>query len=193
MDKQLLKFINKEVNAAEADTLITRETTSNGMEYITISLKINNEYKQLYSFWHNPKKKNREPPVVNDNNTVEEKKPKTTGGKKPYLMLMIKEIKALHDKGVKNVAELIGTVACLGENIEWNTGRLIKKRTKQALKYKDLQEILGYSNGKLSKILNELKEHDLLFKTEEGYFISSKYIKKGKMERKGQITVNKKL
>jgi len=185
MDKQLLKFINKEVNAAEADTLITRETTSNGMEYITISLKINNEYKQLYSFWHNQKKKNREPPVVNDNNTVEEKKPKTTGGKKPYLMLMIKEIKALHDKGVKNVAELIGTVACLGENIEWNTGRLIKKRTKQALKYKDLQEILGYSNGKLSKILNELKEHDLLFKTEEGYFISSKYIKKGKMERKG--------
>lgn len=161
------------------------------MEYIRILLKFGDDFKKLYGFWHNSRKKDNEPSIitVNENLEVETKEkppPKHTGGKKPYLMLMINEIEELRKQGVKNIEELIGYVACLGKYIEWNTGRLIHTRKKTPLQYKDLLEIYKCSNKKLNKILNELKEHGLLFKTEEGYFVSTKFIKKGRTKRKGQ-------
>lgn len=193
MDKNLRKYIDGEVNVVILDgpIMLTREKMPNGMEFIRILPKVNDKFVKMYGFWHNPHKKDDEPSIltVDENMEVqitEKPPPKHTGGKKPYLMLMIDEIEELRKQGVKNIEELIGYVAVLGKYIEWNTGKLIHTRKKIPLQYKDLQEIYKCSNKKLNKMLNELKEHGLLFKTEEGYFVSTKFIKKGKTKRKGQ-------
>lgn len=135
----------------------------------------------MFSFWNNPKKKNREKIIVDENGVeATEIPPKHTGGKKPYIMVMQEEVERLRSEGVKGVEELIGYCVSMGKYIEWNTGKLIHKRSKKPLKYSDLLDIYKCSNNKLSRMISEMKEHDLLYKTEEGYFISSRLLKKGK-------------
>lgn len=167
MDKDLYKYLTHASNIFVGELKITRDVAGNGWEYIRVCLPDGTE---LYAHWHNPKKKPRDSP------------PKNTGGKKPYLMLMIDEIEKLREDGVQNVEELIGYIVCLGKNIEWNTGRLIHKRTKKSLRYVDLLKIYGCSKPKLNKMLRLMKENDLIYHTDSGYYVSSKYIKKGKMK-----------
>lgn len=176
MNKDLLKYLNRDTNALliydkEGNQLgaLGREITPTGIECLNISLLVRGELKPLYpKLWFNPNEK-----------IPKNEKPKNTGGKKPYLMLMIDEIEELRNE-VKNVEELIGYVACLGKYIEWNTGKLINKRSKKPLKYIDLLQIYKCSNNKLNKMIKLMKDHDLLYYTDEGYFISQRYIKKGK-------------
>lgn len=168
MDKKLLDYLSGQVNAVQVEVSISREQAPNGTQFITIRQP--GEEVALYSFWHNPKK------------ATTKRKPKHTGGKKPYIMLMVEEVEKLKSQGVKDVEKLIGHLVCLGNYIEWSTGRLTKGRGKKPLQYKDLLEICGCSNKKLNKMLGEMKEHDLLFGTQEGYFISTRFIKKGKAE-----------
>lgn len=167
MNGDLIDYLQNNSNVVSTNVIISRETTLSGLQYIHISAGD----KVLYEFWHNPNKKN------DDDN-----KPKSTGGKKPYLMLMIQEIEKLRSSGVKNTEELIGFVACLGQNVEWNTGKLIQKRSKKPLKYKELQNIFQCGKRKLDRVLGDLKSNGLLVNTQEGYFISSDLIKKGKMK-----------
>lgn len=166
MERQLLDFLNGTANAVRLNVVISREVLPNGSQYIVIS----SDEGVRYEFYQNPKKpaKKDRPP------------PKHTGGKKPYIMLMVDEVEQLREQGVSNVEELIGFLACLGKYIEWNTGRLIHKRSKKLLKYKDLQNIFTFGNKKLNRILNELKSHDLLFSTQEWYVVATRLIKKGK-------------
>lgn len=175
MDKNLLKFFNYEINAVKLsdNVILSREKIPNGADCFYLNF-YDDKGKDLgrHIGFKNLNSKTNE--VTSD------KKPMSTGGKKPYLMLMINEIEDLRKKDVKNVEELIGYVASMGKYIEWNTGKLIKKRSKKALQYKDLLELYGCSNKKLNKMLKLMKEHDLLYSTDEGYFISQKYIKKGK-------------
>lgn len=175
MDKELLKYINKETNVLiQGNIKITRDTTPQGVENINVFVMDKGDELPLYNnIWYDP------------NKNKSDKKPKNTGGKKPYLMLMVSEIEALREKGVKKVEELIGYVVCLGNYIEWNSGRLIHKRSKKPIQYKDLQEIYKCGNNKLNKMIKLMKDNDLLYYTDEGYFISQKYIKKGKSQRKG--------
>ena len=100
-------------------------------------------------------------------------------------MLMVEEINKLKKDGVKNVEEMAGYLASLGKNIEWNTGRLIHDRTKEQLKYKELLKIFGCGNRKLNRLLGDMKKHELLYSASGGYVISSRLIKKGKMNEVG--------
>lgn len=172
VEKELLKFLNREVNALQLNVVIVRETLPNGVDHL-VARPSNEEHRSLLVIesWYNPK----HPP--------KSEQPKHTGGKKPYIMLMVDEVEKLRKQGVVNVEELIGYLVCLGKYVEWNTGRLIHKRKKTPLKYKDIQTMFPCGNRKLNRILGELKEHDLLFKTTEGYFISSRFIKKGKTKK----------
>jgi len=174
MDKELLKYLNHGSNIYIGELKITRDIAPNGREYIRICLpdESGGSGKQLYEHWYNPSAKKK---------TTES--PKHTGGKKPYLMLMVDEVEKLREGGVKNVEELIGYVVCLGKYVEWNTGRLIHKKNKTPLKYSDLLKIYGCSKPKLNKMISLMKEHELLYYTDMGYYISSKYIKKGKMHK----------
>lgn len=168
MDKELLKFINGEINVIQLNMTLVREPLlPNGFTHI-IGRPSNerDEKLLLLDSW--------------DGKRPKSDAPKHTGGKKPYIILMVDEVEKLRAQGVVNVEELIGYLVCLGRYIEWSTGRLIHKRKKTSLRYKDLQGIFPCGNRKLNRILAELKEHDLLFKTTDGYFISYRFIKKGK-------------
>ena len=165
MNADLIDYLQNNSNVVSVNVIISRETTKNGSQYI----HINAGDKVLYEFWHNPNKQ-------------DDNKPKSTGGKKPYLMLMVQEIEKLRSSGVKNTEELIGFIACLGQNVEWNTGKLIHKRSKKPLKYKELQNMFQCGKRKLDRVLGDLKSNGLLVNTQEGYFISSDLVKKGKMK-----------
>jgi len=170
MDENIVKYANKEVNVFTTGNFkTTREIAPNGLEYIQEYIIDGEEELLFRCFWYNPNRK-----VVKDKT-----KSKNTGGKKPYLMLMTNEIEELRGKGVKNVEELIGYTVSLGKYVEWNTGKLINNRSKKTLQYKDLISLYKCSKPKLNKMLKLMKDNDLLYHTDEGYFISSKYIKKG--------------
>lgn len=183
MDVKIKKFLQGETNVVETKLVMTRETTPAGMQYIRILADLHNDRVLLYDFWHNPQKNDKKTEIIKDESLVVEKPPKHTGGKKPYLMLMIDEIEKLK-ASVPNTEELIGYVSCLGKYIEWNTGKLIHKRSKKPIQYKDLLEIYKCSNKKLNKMIALMKKHNLLEHNSEGYFISSKYIKKGKSKKR---------
>lgn len=108
--------------------------------------------------------------------------PKTTGGKKPYLMVMIDDIDELVNGECTegDINEQMGYLCCLGKYIHWNTGQLVNKRTKKQLKYNDLLKLFKCGNKKLNRLLNQMKSNEILFSTDKGYFVSRKYIKKGK-------------
>ena len=171
MEKDLLRFLNGEINVVEVRTIFVRENLPNGVQH-TVARPVDDWDLVLLEAWKNPNQ-----PAQND-------KPKHAGGKKPYIMLMVDEVEKLRSQGVGNVEELIGHLVCLGKYIEWSTGKLIRKRRKKPLQYKDLHDIFPCGNRKLNRILTELKEHDLLFGTKEGYFISTRFIKKGKTTNK---------
>lgn len=179
MDESINKFFNNETNVipfynkgGEIIAMYSKDMLPNNIEcrYLN-AIDGDKQIPMQKPFYHNRNKN-----IMIDEN----EKPKSMGGKKPYIMVMINEIEELRGKGVKNVEELIGYVACLGNYIEWNTGKLIHKRNKKPIRYNDLQAIYGCGNKKLNKMINLMKEHNLLYHNGEGYFISSKYIKKGK-------------
>ncbi|MDP4117678.1 MAG: hypothetical protein Q8873_00595 [Bacillota bacterium] len=175
MDKELLDFLNGDSNVAKINVIVSREATPNGFQFI--SIKETDSAEPLYSFWYNPKKEQKK----------ENPPPKHTGGKKPYIMLMTSEIEKLYEKDVPGIDEALGCILHLGRYVEWGTGKLIDPRSKEPLKYKDLRDIFKYSNKKLNGLLKTMKDNSLLSSTDEGYFISTKLIKKGKAkEIKGE-------
>jgi len=177
LDKKIVNFYNDEsdILPLPPGSYIVREKSPNGTNFMTLKMPDGESELVVDSWWSNPKKpakKDRDPP-------------KHTGGKKPYIMLMVEEIEKLQKCGVKNVAELAGYLVSLGKYVEWNTGKLIQTRTKKPLKYKELQTIFNCGNKKLNRLLGDMKEHELLYSTDNGYVISSRLIKKGKMNKEG--------
>lgn len=163
INNKWLDFLNGNNNVAKVEVIISREKTNNGPELIHVSVG----GREIYQFWNNP-------------NKSKDTQPKHIGGKKPYIILMVEQIQNLKDRNINNVEELVGFMVCLGNNIEWGTGKLINKRSKKPLKYDDLQKLFSGGKRKLDRIIRELRENDLLSSNQEGYFISSDLIKKGK-------------
>lgn len=171
MKKNWVRLLNGEVSVIRLDVMLYRTPMPNGVDKYEV-VPMDEDFLLSFVKYVNPK-------------TLEQSKtPRHSGGKKPYVMLMVDEVERLRKDGVKNVEELVGYLACLSKNIEWNTGKLVKKRTKKPLKYKDLQGMFPCSKNKLNRILKDLKEQDLLYGTQEGYFISPRIIKKGKSKTK---------
>jgi len=177
MDKKICDFYNgdSDILPLPEGSYVVREKSPNGTYFMTLKMPDGDKEFVVDNWWSNPNK-----PVTKD-----KAPPKHTGGKKPYVMLMVEEINKLKKDGVKNVEEMAGYLASLGKNIEWNTGRLIHDRTKEQLKYKELLKIFGCGNRKLNRLLGDMKKHELLYSASGGYVISSRLIKKGKMNEVG--------
>ena len=172
MDKKIVDFYNEtsDILPLPAGSYVVREKSPNGTSFMTLKMPNGEQELIIDTWWSNPKK-----PAKKDKDP-----PKHTGGKKPFVMCMVEEIERLKKLGVKNVEELSGYLASLGKYIEWNTGRLVQTRTKEQLKYKDLQIIFRCGNRKVNRLLRDMKENELLYSTDSGYIVSSRLIKKGK-------------
>jgi hypothetical protein len=179
MDKKTRDFIDgtSDIMPIPTGSFLHREKLPNGICFMSLKIPNGDKDLTLKEWWENP------------NNSAKKDKPppKHTGGKKPYIMLMVEEIERLKKEGVSNVEELTGHLISLAKHIEWNTGKLIQKRSKKPLKYKDFLTIFGCGNRKLNRLLADMKEYELLYLTDGGYVISSRLIKKGKMNKRRAI------
>ncbi|HAW57563.1 MAG TPA: hypothetical protein DCX03_00885 [Bacteroidales bacterium] len=175
MDKKTRDFIEETTDLLPIPTgsFLHRERAPNGMYFMTLRLPNGDSDFALEEWWKNPNK-----PAKKDKDP-----PKHTGGKQPYVMLMTKEVEKLGKEGVKNVAELVGHLSLLGDYIEWNTGKLINKRTKKPLKYKEVLTIFKCGNKKLNRLLKDMKEYELIFATDSGYCVSPRFVKKGRTKK----------
>lgn len=104
-----------------------------------------------------------------------------TGGEEPYVMLFYRRIKKVFDGDyVGSKSQQITALFVLSEFIKMNTGKLIKKRTKQPLKRIDIAKALGVSVRTAAEILSNLKENGFLERKEGAYFIKRYFIAKGR-------------
>jgi hypothetical protein len=175
-----------DVNSAEVKVVLGRERSSNGREYIVLSIDNDGVPMELFGFWQS--KAMKKPFMIDDDGEIVERKPKHTGGKPPYVMLMVQEIEKLRgNPEVKSLEEVIGFAVLLGRNVEWHTGRLKRAKGKESLKYADMVNIYSGTKRNLNRIIKEMKLLGILRHEKDGYYISSQYVKKGKTKKVDEI------
>jgi len=171
IDKELLKFVEGQNNFYRAELSISREPTAEGKSafYTIKSGDI-----VIMTFWHSF-----------EDIKLKEDKPKsekhTTGGKKPYAMLMESKVVEMRESGNVPFDEA-GMLMYLTPNIEWETGRIIDKRTKKPLKAKDIEKTLNVTHNVFRRLSKGLKDKGLIEIKKDGYFVSRDLFKKGKIK-----------
>ena len=166
MDKELAKFLSGETNFYKGELSIGRESIV-GKPTSYFIMKSGDVV--LKEWWGTIGKKPQK---------QEDKESKSMGGKKPYTMLMSEKLQQLRKDGKLKLDEL-GFLTALTPNIEWGTGKIIDKRSKEALTAKDIEGLLGISHNTLNRYVKGLKEIKLLTVSKDGYFISAELFKKG--------------
>lgn len=166
----LLDYLAGGVNVIELKVILSRERAPNGASLI----RVLHGDRLIHMLWE-PAKGNK-----SDQESPSPSPPRHTGGKKPYVMVMLKELDRVFKGKKSDQLEVIGFLVRFCRNIEWGTGRLINKRTKNPLRYDDLMRISGCGRTRLNRILSKLKEQSLLSRAKEGYFVSTSLIRKGR-------------
>lgn len=172
MNDDLIKFLlgeSKAVNLGSGNVISAEHYTDTWWQII-----LANDDEEVFRLNYNPKTKR-------DENKAP---PKNTGGRKSYAMLMMKELDKIINADIPHKLETVGFITYMSRFAEWGTGKIVKKRTKQPIKYEEMLEILSLGHKKLSDIITNLRSLDLLKHTSEGYFISPIIVKKGKTIKK---------
>jgi hypothetical protein len=163
----LSDYLHGDVSVYAGELVIGREELPNGCQYIILKDK---QDTVLYEFFYNPKN----PAKLRD------EPPKHAGRKQSYVMLMLKGIKGLK---CDNKLEIMGAIMALSDCVEWNTGMLIRKRPKRPIKPADFPVIFGMSRSKTYKLLGQMKDLEIIEKLENKFYITEKYIRKGKSKK----------
>lgn len=185
MNKQIDEYISGSINVCEGTFTIGREKSSNGMEYIILSLNGN----EIYSFWNNPKKKKSKKKATQVSDIVEivedivKPTPKHTGGKPSYVKMMVDEVNK-HPELSLNAS---GLIIKMIPNIQWGNNLLVNVRSKKPLLISDMTKILHISDKTIRLTLKELKTAGLLTKDKDGYKVSPKLLQKGVMISENKI------
>ena len=109
------------------------------------------------------------------------KKGNYTGGKASYVMVMQKAVELfMRDEKAKGDKLLqLGILNALCGCVEFKTGKLVNRKTKQAMQRKDIMKVTGIGKSKLDRILQDMKSNGIITRTNDGYFVSRDFIKKG--------------
>jgi hypothetical protein len=155
MQKDLLRYLNGEVNCVRADVIIGREKASNGDYIIITPSEID---APLYEFWHGHKKKGGKG-----------SKPKHTGGKPSYAKLYLEQLGKHIDDGMS--IETMGACMYLAWHLEWDTNLLVVGRGehKRLMKRADMAKLLKLSLRATSRVISELKKCGILERSGKGY------------------------
>ena len=177
MKKELLEYINGERNVVQDEFIISRGKTGNGSELIFVNTP--DVETPLYALWNSKREtRKRKIKVIDGGETVKIEKvaPKGTGGEPAYIMIMLKEIENL-----KISLEASGLLLKLFKSIEWNTGRLIRKRDKIALTKEMIAEQFGIGRVKTKKLLAELTDNKVLRydRKTKAYYLNKNVVRKG--------------
>jgi hypothetical protein len=174
MDKQLLKFLNKEVSVVETMCSIGVERLEASREFVTIKISDLQTESPTYGFWNNPKV---HPPKSKDE---EVKKPKHTGGKLSYAKIFISEIDKYPKDKFSN--EYIGMCVRLTPSVEWDTGMLTTGRGKKKrnMTMADISKALSVSDSTVRRFTKKLEEIGLMKCNVLGYKMTGNLFAKGR-------------
>jgi len=162
MQRDLLKYLNGEVNCVRADVIIGREQSPNG-DYIVITPP--EVTTPLYQFWQGKGKKNKST------------NPKHTGGKPSYAKLYLGKLESCIEE--KMSIEAMGACMYLACHLEWDTNLLVIGRgdRKRSMKREDISKLLKLSLRSTQRVINELKKFGRLDKDKDGYKFTSLFQK----------------
>lgn len=176
MKKETAKFITGQQNVTIDNFVLGRERVGNS-ELILVSLP---EYEEpLFALWNSRKDAKKYRKVEIEYEIVFEKKnPKGSGSQKTYVMLMQTAIAELS----RNVSlEALGFLLKITPCIEWDTGRIYRKRDQKSMTVDMLSKYVGIGLIKTKNILKELSKNDVIFYLpgQRAYFVNQRYLRKG--------------
>jgi len=170
--KETQEYILGIRNATRDEFILSRESAGNA-EYVVLCLPDMEE--PIYALWtKKPKKRKgsaRTGEIVN--------KPKHTGGKRPYIMLM-QDNKDIVDKIPLEAAGMLLKLLA-GGFIEWDTGRIIDRRTKKPMTRENIKNRYRLSPKDTKTIFKALTDSNIIKhdQKERAYFFNAQFAKKG--------------
>jgi len=167
MDKQLLRFINGEVNYVETMCGLGREQVDHERSFMTVKPTELCTNEPLYGFWNSNKAKTKK---------LQAKKPSK---KTYYTKVFIKEIKKYSRN--KLSYEYMGMYLHLTAFMERDSGYLICSRGKKKrnMNRSDLAKILSISDSTVRRFIAKLEELNLI-EHDNGFKISGSLFAKGR-------------
>jgi hypothetical protein len=178
MKRELVEYINGERNAVKDEFILSRE--KNGSSEL-VFVNIPDIEKPMYALWNSRKQAKRHKVKTQSDTEVkiETVIPKGTGGEPAYAMIILNEIEKL-----KISIEASGLLLKLFSCLEWNTGRLIRKRDNVSLTVDMVMEQFDLGKRKTKTLLAELNKcgatrYDPKTKA---YYLNGNIVKKGMMK-----------
>ena len=171
MKKETQEYILGERNATRDEFILSREKAGNA-EYISVSLP--NRPEPIYTLW--TKKPQRTKATGAAGQIV---KPKHTGGKRPYIMLMQDQQDILNKLSMDAAGLLLKIMG--GGFIEWDTGRIIDRRSKKPLTISMVRARYKLDTTKTKTLIKELTENKVIKydRKQRSYFFNANFAKKG--------------
>jgi hypothetical protein len=174
--KELIEFLNGDKNFYVGELTLGREKTSK-TELIFVGYPDFN--KPLYSFFNSSKSKKKYLiKQTAEGFVIERKKLKGTGGKPAYVSLMLSEF----EKAQKKLSHIsAGIFIKLSNNIEWNTGRLIRTRDGSPLTKKMISEMFSLNDWNVRLLLKEFSNAGVITydRKKHAYFVNPNILRKG--------------
>lgn len=173
MKKETREYLCGERNAVKDEFVLSREKQGVA-ELVYVSLP--EEKEPIYALWTKRQRRYR---GKKETAPGEIAKPKHIGGKRPYIMLMQDKNDILNKLSMEAaglVFKLLG-----GGFVEWNTCRIIDRRTKNPLTKAQMKDRYGLSAAKIRSLLEELTKNDVIRydHKERSYFFNTQLAKKG--------------
>lgn len=191
MKKELFEYLNGQRNAVKDEFIVSRQKTKGAVEKVFLTHPDIKE--PLYALWHNTKKSKKGKYRVAEKQPdehefkIERVKPKHIGGKSPYVMLMEGKTRKADPLPFKAAGLLFNLVYC--GNIEWHTGRVIRKRDEKTMTVKMLSKQFKVGISKMKDMVSELTATGIMTydKNKKAYFVSRDIVKKGVSSSENQI------
>lgn len=174
MKKETQEYILGERNATRDEFILSREKVR-GSEYISLSLPDKEE--PIYKLWTRKKRTYKKPSQAVGE--IEVKQPKHTGGKRPYIMLMQDQRDTINK--LSNHAAGLMMKLLAGGFVEWDTGRLIDRRSKKPLTISMVRARYKLDTTKTKTLIKELTENKVIKydRKQRSYFFNANFAKKG--------------
>jgi hypothetical protein len=174
VNERTVEYINKCVNVTQDEFILGREKMGNS-EIIIVGVP--GCVDPLYTLidFKKEKSKYRIEQSGEEIARIERVTPKGTGGEPAFAMLILSSI-SKHDLSIDASGLLMKFIL---NNLEWNTGRLIRKRDKKTLTKQMISEQYSIGKIRLKNILSELKgivEYRPRFKA---YYVNHNAVRKG--------------
>lgn len=174
MKKQLIEYINGNVNVVQDEFILSRERSGRS-ELIFVNTP--GSEKPMYALWNSKKDaKAHKLKKIEKDCVIEQVMPKGTGGELTYLMVMQGELENIKGLSIDASGLLLKLFSC----VEWNTCRVIRRRDGAALTQQMMSDKFKIGTRKLKLAIAELRKMKILRYEGRAYYVDKTLIRKGR-------------